>query len=345
MNSSIGHGRLKFGLFVLLQALQSESAFEKLNEIIEQVRAAGSYGFDSILVGQHYLSSPYQMLQPIPLLGRIAAEAGGMRIGTGIILLPLLNPVAVAEEAASLDVISGGRFIFGVGLGYRDVEDEAFGVQRLEKPQRFEEGLGVIKALWTGEPVNFNGRFFQLKNASISVKPIQQPRPPIWIAANDNKSVARAARIGDAWLVNPHASLTTLIGQVDFYRRTLDQAGNTFPKEFPIIREAYVGRSDEEALTEVRQFLEAKYKTYVSWGQDKALPKHDALARPFDELASERFIIGSPSTCIDQLAQFNEKLGVNHFILRMSWPGMKHSSVMNSIKMFGERVIPYCKGK
>ncbi len=336
---------MKFGLFPLFQALQGERAVEKLDEIIGQVRAARKYGFDSVLIGQHFLSSPYQMLQPMPLLGRLATEAEGLRIGTGIVLLSILNPVAVAEEAASLDVICGGRFILGVGLGYRDVEDEAFGVRRVEKPHRFEEGLEVIKALWTGEPVNFNGRFFQLKNAKISVKPIQKPRPPIWIAANDDKSVTRAARLGDAWLVNPHASLTTLTSQVELYRQVLDHAGKSFPTEFPIIRECYVAASTDEALAQAGPFLEEKYKTYISWGQDKALPKQDPLRRPLAELASDRFIIGSPSNCIDELDRFSRKLGVNHLILRMSWPGMKLSSVMNSISAFGERVIPYFRGK
>src|SRR5206468_2853307 len=140
-------------------------------------RAAKRYGLDSILVGQHYLSTPYQMLQPMPLLGRIATEAEGMRIGTGITLLPLLNPVAVAEEAATMDVICRGRFILGVGLGYREVEDSAFGVKREEKARKLGEALEVIKLLWEGKEVDFRGKSFQLRNARIGVRPVQNPRP------------------------------------------------------------------------------------------------------------------------------------------------------------------------
>src|SRR3989442_14513501 len=97
--------KTKFGLFALFQALPKESAPEKLDELLDQVREAKGYGLDSILVGQQYLSTPYQMLQPMPLLGRIATEAEGMRIGTGITLLPLLNPIVVAEEAATMNVV------------------------------------------------------------------------------------------------------------------------------------------------------------------------------------------------------------------------------------------------
>ncbi len=336
---------MKFGLFALFQALPKDSASEKLGELLAQVGAARRYGFDSILVGQHYLSSPYQMLQPMPLLGRIATEAEGMRIGTGITLLPLLNPVAVAEEAATMDVICKGRFILGVGLGYREIEDRAFGVKREEKGQKLKEALEVIKLLWGGKEVDFEGKFFQLKNARIGVRPVQNPRPPIWVAGNDDRAVVRAANLGDAWLVNPHASLTTLIRQVKKYRDSLTDAGKPFPAEFPIVRESYVARDDDVALDEVRPYLEAKYRTYTAWGQESAFPEKDPLTRPLGELAVDRFIIGSPSRCVEDLSRFVEKLGVNHVILRMSWPGMKHASVVESMRMFSERVLPYFRGR
>lgn len=334
---------LKFGLYLVVQAPPGESARERLNELLEQARAARSYGFDTILTGQHFLSAPYQMLQPMPLLGRLAAETEGMRLGVGIALLPLLNPVAVAEEAASLDVICGGRFILGVGLGYRQAEDEAFGVARAEKAQRLEEALALIKALWTGEAVDYQGRFFQLKDARISVKPVQQPGPPIWMAATGDRAVTRAARLSDTWLVDPRPSLATLSKQLDIYRQALREAGKGFPEEFPIIRETYVAESDEEAFAEARPYLEAKYQTYTSWGTGSLVP--EPLTTPLAQLAADRFIIGSPSRCIDDLTRFSTKLGVNHFILRMGWPGMKHSSIMKSLRMFGERVIPHFRDK
>lgn len=337
---------MKFGLFALFQALPEDSVSERLDELLAQVRAAKRYRFDSVLIGQHYLSSPYQMLQPMPLLGRIATEAEGLRIGSGIILLPLLNPVAVAEEAATMDVICGGKFILGVGLGYREAEDRAFGVAGADKAPRLEEALEVIKLLWNGgEAVDYNGQFFRLKNATISVKPIQKPRPPIWIAANNDRAIVRAARLGDAWLANPHASLATLIRQVKIYRDALDEVGKQLPPEFPIIREAFVAENDQQAFDEARPHLEAKYKTYAAWGQERAFPERDPLTRPLSELAGGRFIIGSPSRCIEDLATFAEKLGVNHVILRMSWPGMKHDSVMESMRIFSEKVMPYFRGR
>jgi alkanesulfonate monooxygenase SsuD/methylene tetrahydromethanopterin reductase-like flavin-dependent oxidoreductase (luciferase family) len=143
---------------------------------------ARDYGFSSVCVGQHFLTE-YQKLQPIPVLSRLAAESGDMRLLPGIILLPLFNPVYVAEEIATLDVISGGRVILGLGVGYRDVEFEAFGVQKKERGARFEESLEAIKRLWTEDEVSFDGRFFRIPKAQVRTRPLQRPHPPIWVAA------------------------------------------------------------------------------------------------------------------------------------------------------------------
>ena len=102
---------------------------------------------------------------------------------------------------------------------------------------------------------------------------------------------------------------------------------------------------DDGAFGEVRPYLEAKYKTYTAWGQESAFPEEDPLTRPLSELAVDRFVIGSPSKCVEDLSRFVEKLGVNHIILRMSWPGMKHTSVVESMRIFSERVLPYFRGR
>src|SRR5262245_49037797 len=113
---------IRFGLLVTNQHPPSDAAVARFGETTDQGRAARDLGFDLVVFGQHFLTTEFQMLQPAVALARLAAEAGSMRVGITIYLLPLLNPVAVAEETATLDVVTGGRFIFGAGLGYRDVE-------------------------------------------------------------------------------------------------------------------------------------------------------------------------------------------------------------------------------
>jgi alkanesulfonate monooxygenase SsuD/methylene tetrahydromethanopterin reductase-like flavin-dependent oxidoreductase (luciferase family) len=331
---------MKFGLIVSKQHPPGVSMVERFREHIEQVRAARDAGFDVIVMGQHYLSVPFQELQTLPSLARLAAEAGSMRVGATVLLLPLLNPVDVAEQVATLDVICEGRFIFGVGLGYRDEEYEAFGIRREERVARLVEGLQVIRRLWTEDEVTHHGRFFRLTKARMMLKPVQRPHPPIWFAANNNGAVERSARMADAWVINPHAKLGILEQQMALYRKALQEAGKPFPAELPMIKELYVAPDRKTAIQECRPFLEAKYQAYASWGQDKALPPGDGFDLAFEELVRDRFVIGDPDDCIRELRRYTQALGVNCFIFRIQWPGMEQAKVLRTIKLLAERVMP-----
>src|SRR6201997_5559346 len=160
---------MKFGLIISKQHPPGVSMVERFREHVEQVRAARDAGFDLIVMGQHYLSTPFQEVQTLPSLARRAAEAGHMRIGATVLLLPLLNPVDVAEQVATLDVICEGRFVFGVGLGYRDQEYEAFGVTGKERVARLIESLELIRRLWSEDEVTHRGRFFNVTRARLAL--------------------------------------------------------------------------------------------------------------------------------------------------------------------------------
>ena len=331
---------MKFGLIISKQHPAGVSMVERFREHVDQVRAARDAGFDIIVMGQHYLSTPFQEIQPLPSLARLAAEAGSMRLAATVLLLPLLNPVDVAEQVATLDVITEGRFVFGAGLGYREEEYEAFGIQGKERVPRFLECLDVVKRLWTEDEVTHHGRYFNLTRARLMLKPVQKPHPPVWFAANNDAAVERAARMADAWVINPHARLPVLQQQMVLYKKALAAAGRPFPVELPIIKETYVARDRRTAIQECGPFLEAKYKAYGAWGQDKALPQGDSFDVAFDELIKDRFIIGDPDDCVRELLRHQDALGVNCFIFRVQWPGMEQAKVLRTIKLLAERVIP-----
>src|SRR5262245_2872487 len=331
---------MKFGLIVSKQHPRGVSMVERFREHVDQVKAARDAGFDLIVMGQHYLSTPFQELQTMPSLARLAAESGNMRIGATVLLLPLLNPVDVAEQVATLDVITEGRFVFGVGLGYRDEEFEAFGVVGKERVPRFVESLELIKRLWREDEVTHQGRYFHLGRARMSLRPVQTPHPPIWFAANNDGAVERAARMADAWVINPHAKLAVLERQMALYRRALQSAGKPMPAELPIIKELYVAPDRRTAFQECRPFLEAKYKAYGSWGQDKALPEGESFDVAFEELVRDRFIIGDPDDCVRELERHREALGANSIIHRIQWPGMAQAKVLRTIELLAKRVIP-----
>lgn len=332
---------MRFGLALSAQHLPDEPQGARFQEHVEQVRLARSVGFASVWASQHYIAEPFTYFQPIPMLARLTAEAEGMTLGTGCLLLPLHHPVEVAEQLATLDVISGGHLVFGVGLGYRDVENRAMGHDPRARVGRLLEGLEIIEQLWQGETVIYEGKHFSLRQVRISMRPLQRPRPPIWLGANMDVGVKRAAQIGDAWLMNPHSTLTTLERQFALFKMTREGSGRPPVTEVPIIKECYVAPEGSTAVAEGRAFLEAKYRAYQRWEQDKALPAGESFSLAFDELARERFILGDPIRVREQIARYRERLGVTLMIFRLQWPGMEGAKVLRSIRLLGERVLPY----
>jgi alkanesulfonate monooxygenase SsuD/methylene tetrahydromethanopterin reductase-like flavin-dependent oxidoreductase (luciferase family) len=333
---------VKFGLYVSEQHPSGDMTLH-LDDHLEQVRTARDAGFQSVFAGHHYLSSPYQSLQPMPFLARIAAESGEMRVGAGILLTALLNPVDAVEQATTLDIITKGRFVLGVGLGYRDVEFDAFGIPRDRRVEVYTEGLSVMKQLWSGDEVNVETERWRLRGVRLNTFPVQRPHPPIWMAANSDAAVRRAAEFGDTWFISPHTRLPVLKRQMDIYLRTLEELGRPLPHEIPIIKDAFVGVTSEEAWREARPYLEEKYRVYVDWGQHKPLPADDDLDMPFEELLRDRFIVGDPEDVIAQVERYRQELGVNHVVFRLQWPGrdsaLKHERVIAAIELLGKHVL------
>jgi len=332
---------MDFGLQISVQHVPDESQAARFAEHLEQVRLARAVGFASVWASQHYLSDPFTYFQPIPTLARVAAEADGMTLGTGCLLLPLHQPVDVAESLATLDVITGGRLVVGIGLGYRDVENRALGHDPKSRVGRLMEGLEILERLWMGEPVRYAGTHFALDDVRISMRPLQRPRPRIWLAANADGAVRRAARLGDTWLMNPHSTLGTLERQLRLFRETRRALGRPPAADVPLIRECCVADDADAARAEGRRFLEGKYRAYRTWEQDKALPEGETFDDAFDELARDRFVLGEPKAVRDELARYRERLGVTTMIFRLQWPGMDQRSVLRSIRLLGEQVLPH----
>ncbi len=226
------------------------------------------------------------------------------------------------------------------GIGYRDVEFKAFGLTRGEAAARFTECLAAVKRLWTEDFVDMEGSHFTLDHANSTVKPLQKPHPPIWIGANADVAVRRAARLGDCWYINPHSTLTTLARQMEIYRRELDACGKPFPAELPMRREVFVARTRDEAIRLARPYLETKYNTYREWGQDKVMPEGDDFDHDFAELLNDRFLIGSAAEVAEQLIELKRGFGVNHLVASVHWPGMPNSLALEQMQILTEEVMP-----
>jgi alkanesulfonate monooxygenase SsuD/methylene tetrahydromethanopterin reductase-like flavin-dependent oxidoreductase (luciferase family) len=331
---------LRLGLF--LSAQHPPEAFttsQVVRQCCEQTAFARDAGFDIVMAGQHFVSDPYAMLQSVPLLARVAAEAGEMRVGAGIVLLTLLNPVEVAENAATLDAITDGRYVLGVGYGYRQAENDAFGLPERRMPI-FEAKLDVVRRLLDGETVDAVGHGYDLRDARLTLLPVQE-RLPLWLAANSDRMVRRAARLGDAWLLNPHTRLDELERQAALFREERAAAGLPPAAETPIIKEILVAADDASAMRAARPYLEQKYAAYVQWGQSDVLPEGDTLRQEWEALADGgRFVVGAPDTCARLIREHVDRVGVDTLLCRFQWPAMPQELVLESMRRFAEDVMP-----
>ncbi|HET6608640.1 MAG TPA: LLM class flavin-dependent oxidoreductase [Rhodopila sp.] len=321
---------MKVGLFINTQWPEDVNVAAQIPALVEQVRVCRDAGFKSIWFPHHWLTAPMQMLQIMPAMAYLAAAGEGMVFGPNILILPPMNPMHVAEEAATMDVLTGGNYVLGAGLGYRVPEFTAFNVPLSDRASRFSEAVTLMRKLWTGETVNHEGKHFTVRNAGISVKPIRPGGPPIYVAGLVDTAIRRAARIGDAWLVANASSLAEIEPGMKTYRAAIAEY-NRPPLEFPIARECYVGSNHKTAFEECRAALEYKYAAYGAWGMTSPLE-----GTTLDEFAKERFIIGDKESVKDEILMYKERLGSDHFIMRSQWPGMPQDKTIASIKRLGE---------
>ncbi|MHB8190920.1 MAG: LLM class flavin-dependent oxidoreductase [Ferrimicrobium sp.] len=332
------HHDLRFGLFTANQQPVGARMDEALADQIEIVHRVRDAGWDSVWTGHHYLTEESIQMAPVVYLARMAAEAGEMTLGLGVMLLALVNPVEAAEVVASLDIAANGRFVFGAGLGYRAIEHAAFGITAKEAVGRFENNLRIVKSLLSGDVVTEDLPWCRLDQVQLRLRSIQNPRPAIWIGGDADPAVRRAARLGDAWLVNPHASIHTVRRQLEFYKR--ERSGvDAGASRLPVMREIFCADSSVAARETAERFLGEKYRVYEVWGQGGALPPDDSLDLPFSDLSRGRFIVGDPDDCIEGLMEWAE-LGVTDFILRTHWAGMPHGLAKRSLDLLCDEVVP-----
>ncbi len=332
---------MKAGIFLTNQQYLDTDMVSALDDQIAMVHLARDRGWDSLFSGQHYLNEGNnKQLQIVPFLARLMAEAGEMTTGLGVLLINLHNPVYVAETVATLDTIARGNFVFGVGLGYRGVEFDAFRVPKGSRVARFEECLDLVRRLLSGEAVTHESDVCKLDGVRMNIRPVQRPAPPVWIAANSDAAVRRAARLGDAWFVNPHSTMDTIRRQMELYRTELEAAGKPFPKELPVIKEIFCAKDRATALELAGPYLAGKYKDYASWGQDDAMPEDETFDQSFDDLIRGRFVLGSPEECYEQLRPYWEEVGANHLVFRTHWAGMPLATALHSMRMISDELLP-----
>ena len=240
---------MKFGLFGGARARggpagDSDGYHSFINYIIEAER----FGFSSVFLVEHHFTGFGQVSASLNLLSYLAARTERIRLGTAVVVLPWHNPVLVAEEAATLDLLSNGRLDFGVGKGYRPYEFSGFCIPQEEATARFDEAIDVIRRAWTSKGrFSYEGRWWHYDNIVVEPAPIQQPHPPFWLGAGSKESIERAAREGYNLLLDQIAPVDVIIDRVRIFREECERVGRPYdPMMVGVTRGLQIVHNEEE---------------------------------------------------------------------------------------------------
>jgi len=336
---------MKLSLFIGAEHRPTDSMTRRLSEHVEQVRLARQLGFDGVVIGNHLSYSSTAWFPPFETLMRLAAEADGMSLGTCMLILPLYEPLHVAQQVALLDAASGGRAILGVAPGWQKDEFQVMGLDYDRRIGRYTESVDLIKRLYTEEAVTFEGKYFRTSKLTLALRPTRMPRPPLWLGGSVDNAVRRAAKIadpvlGDTWVASSHLKNHVIAEQAAVFKRALAEQGKPVPTDFPVLRNVVVAQDRPTAIRDAGPAIAESYRIFGNWGLFTGVVG-DAKTHPdFEELIADRFIIGSPEECAAQILDLMQATGCNRLVTRIQWLGMEQRHVMRTIELLGDKVAP-----
>jgi alkanesulfonate monooxygenase SsuD/methylene tetrahydromethanopterin reductase-like flavin-dependent oxidoreductase (luciferase family) len=311
-----------------------------LREFLPLIELAERHGFESLWLGQHFPTGPDLFHLPSPLLAMAAvAPHTGMKLGTGVLLMPLWNPITLAYEGAVLDQLSGGRLVLGMGIG-RPRDWAKFGLPREVIGQRMDEMLAALRALWSGAD-GYEGETISCPGA-IWPRPIQPNGPPLWVGGSIGRAMRRAATLGDAWYAGSTHHLRVIEETIGRYKAALTAAGKD-PDTARVAanRSTVIAETTEQAWEQGAPYLEALMRTYRKLGSmrlpDGTLATADTEILP--HVADQVCLIGSPDDVAAQLEAY-AAAGVTDVALRVSLSDIPNELARRSIVLAGEHILP-----
>jgi alkanesulfonate monooxygenase SsuD/methylene tetrahydromethanopterin reductase-like flavin-dependent oxidoreductase (luciferase family) len=333
---------MRFGLFCSAQANANELGPETgqgFRDYLNFNQEAEALGFHSSFLVEHHFTGWNQVSATLMLLGCLAMRTTTLRLGTAVIVLPWHNPVLLAEQAATLDLVSGGRFDFGIGKGYRHNEFVGFGILPEEAEARFEEGLEVIlRAFRSRQRFSHHGRFWRFEDVVVEPPPAQQPHPPLWVAAASPASIRKAAARGFNLILDQYAAPGQIGERIALYRAEREAHGHRFdPMQVVVARQLYVAkdRADAEAAL-ARQAQYTQRTVAVSRRPDGARGSH-VLAYADDQGGTETHALyGTPDEICGRLAALN-RAGADYVLLTIS-------GGQEQLRRFAGEIMPAFRG-
>jgi alkanesulfonate monooxygenase SsuD/methylene tetrahydromethanopterin reductase-like flavin-dependent oxidoreductase (luciferase family) len=343
---------MRFGFFDQLPCAPGYSEQQRYRDIIGQIELGDEIGFDTVWLGELHFSRAFSILaDPLMVLAAAAQRAPRIRLGTAVTLLPLHNPVKIAEEAAIADILSNGRLELGVGRGTAPLHYEGYAIPMEESRERFEEALDFIIGAWRSESFSFDGKYFQARDLNLTPRPVQSPYPPVRIAANSPDTFPFAARRGmpifATPLINPPDKLKAGLA---VYRETLGTGakGDT-ALAFPVHVTASRAQAREECEPGLLRFLREAAERLRPLG-DHDIKSFEAfrqvLARiervTYADMDREMGVFGDPDYCVERVRSLQRDYGMDEFICYFNQGGiMDHAMVRQSMTLFAKEVVPH----
>jgi len=309
------------------------------DDALAEVVRGEELGFDSIWMEEHHSVANHYWPSPLPVLAGFATRTSRVTLGTDILVAPFYHPVRLAEDVALLDVMSGGRVVLGVAIGYKPDEFALYGTDISKRGARFEEQLAILKGLWTEEAFSFKGRYYQIEG-KLEPKPVTKPHPPIWIGGWGELTLGRAATLADNWIPGPTAELPRLLKGKRQFLANRAAAGRTAPiTEWPLTRDVIIADTDKEARELAERHIMVAYRQEYAGGWKH--PFIDAsIAIDLDTVKKDRFLIGGPDQVVKDLRPYVEQYGMTHLICRLFFPGMPHRHILRALELIAREVRP-----
>ena len=345
---------MRFGFFDQLPCAGTSSERQRFRDLMAQIELGDVVGFDTVWLGELHFSRAFSILaDPLMVLAAAAQRTTRIRLGTAVTLLPLHNPVKIAEQAAITDILSNGRLEFGVGRGTAPVHYAGYDIPQEESRDRFDEALDFIVKAWTEKQFSFEGKFFRAHDLTVVPKPVQSPHPPVRIAANSPDTFPIAARrrlpIFATPLINPPDKLKEGLA---VYRDALPadahgDAALAFPVHVTGSREQ--ARQDceagllnflREAALRLRPLGSTDIKSFEAWRQ--VLARMERVK--YEDFDREMAVFGDPDYCVRRIHDLKKEYGMDEFICYFNQGGlMEHAMVRESMTLFARDVMPHCR--
>ena len=346
---------MKFGLFYLFSDFGNIPQDQVFNEVLEEIEYGEELGFDSVWLPEHHFAIYGMLGNPLTLAAAISQRTRTMKIGTAIMVLPFQHPLRVAEDAALVDALSGGRLLLGLGRGYQPPEFRGFGVPQETSRAMFLESFEIIKRALSGEKFTYKGNFWTIEEPTeIFPKPIQKPHPPFYMAAISPETYEIAARMNVSLLRSPQfTNLNTVAEAYKGYAEKMWEYGHD-PEALdqPFSVRTYVAPTDEEARAESNHVVwfyhllatllpgapgrPAPPSGYENYPRDPSVLSQVTE----DEVWERGTCFGSPERVTELMKRYMREAGATSFMSQMRIGGLEHHKVMRSMELFAKHVMP-----